>query len=287
MSAGERTQFELVEQFWSDLVAVDQRILARARRLEARRRLRRTLALAVLVLLGLAAIGLAAKALLEGEDAPESFPASATIESGALPGSVRLLPVRTPDPVGGPPWGIRVFYTPSQACFQVGRVVKGKLVALGVNGAFHDDGRYHPLPVEAEVCSGGRNRRPRFGAGSSQITTASGLPNQKGCVEPGRQTRSERRPCRTSELRRIFYGLAGPGVAQVTLRVPGVRQTHQLTRDKRGTYLFVLKGRTPRKGAITGRYRDGTVCALPGPFEPTRFGRQSRRCLELLLRNRR
>src|SRR3954468_4698809 len=55
------------------------------------------------------------------------------------PGTSRLLGVRTADPRGGPPWGIRVF-TSSRGypCAQYGRVVGGRLVRIGRDGKAHE-----------------------------------------------------------------------------------------------------------------------------------------------------
>jgi hypothetical protein len=55
------------------------------------------------------------------------------------PGSSRLLGVRTPDPTGGPPWGIRVFRSSrGYRCAQYGRVVEGRLVRIGRDGKAHE-----------------------------------------------------------------------------------------------------------------------------------------------------
>ncbi len=64
-----------------------------------------------------------------------------------------LTPVRTPDPDGGPPWGIRITSTSrGAACIQVGRVVDDQLVVLGRDGAFGNDGRAHVVPVGRDIC---------------------------------------------------------------------------------------------------------------------------------------
>jgi hypothetical protein len=55
------------------------------------------------------------------------------------PGSSRLLGVRTADPRGGPPWGIRVFTSSRRyPCAQYGRVVGGRLVRIGRDGKAHE-----------------------------------------------------------------------------------------------------------------------------------------------------
>jgi hypothetical protein len=65
-------------------------------------------------------------------------------------GGARLLPLRAPDPAGGLPWGMRIVHTTrGLVCVQIGRVDDNQLGQLGVDGAFHDDGRFHPLPTDA------------------------------------------------------------------------------------------------------------------------------------------
>lgn len=55
------------------------------------------------------------------------------------PGTSRLLAVRTSDPAGGPPWGIRVFRSSrAYPCAQYGRVVGGRLVRIGRDGKAHE-----------------------------------------------------------------------------------------------------------------------------------------------------
>src|ERR1019366_2439190 len=67
-----------------------------------------------------------------------------------VPGGARLPPVRAPDPAGGLPWGMRIIHTPrGLICVQIGRVYDDQLGQLGVDGAFHNDGRFHPLPTDA------------------------------------------------------------------------------------------------------------------------------------------
>src|SRR5579872_4709844 len=67
---------------------------------------------------------------------------------GLLAGTVRMLPIAAPDPAGGPDWGMRVLSTSrGEGCLQLGRIVDGKLGALGQDDAFANDGRFHELPV--------------------------------------------------------------------------------------------------------------------------------------------
>ena len=115
------------------------------------RRLRRgsLLALAAVPL----AVGVAFASGLVQVGAPvktvEGFDSTSSGFGAVLPESVQVLRISTPDPQGGPPWGIRVFSTSrGVGCIQVGRLVDGEIGVLGSDGAFGDDGRFHvELPV--------------------------------------------------------------------------------------------------------------------------------------------
>jgi hypothetical protein len=109
--------------------------------------------LVVLVLvLGTAAITLAATGvILTGSPVGTVRAPIATVGEGIpVAGGARLLPLRAPDPAGGLPWGLRITHTTrGLICVQLGRVDDGQLGQLGVDGAFHDDGSFHPLPTDA------------------------------------------------------------------------------------------------------------------------------------------
>jgi hypothetical protein len=72
---------------------------------------------------------------------------------GALtPDSVRALAVQTEDPDGGLPWGLRLATTTRKlGCLEAARLQDGKLGVLGRDGAFANDGRFHPIPDSAVV----------------------------------------------------------------------------------------------------------------------------------------
>jgi hypothetical protein len=221
---------------------------------------------------------------------------------GALvPGTVRMLPIGAPDPVGGPDWGMRVLSTTrGQGCIQIGRLLDGKLGALGQDDAFADDGRFHELPVSAafdiDGCAllDGRGRlftnvtadeRPA----SAWIGTGERLggcvPATAGPYEKGlRLTRQERemglKPvpiCPQSDLRNIYYGLLGPEAQSVTYVLDGQRHT-LATVGSDGAYMFVTRASAhqllnfanagtadivPVDGPIKEiHYRDGSTCHL-------------------------
>ena len=107
---------------------------------------------ALALVLATAAITLATTGvILTGSPVGTVHAPSATVGEGIpVAGGVRLLPLRAADPAGGLPWGMRIIHTTrGLICVQVGRVYDGQLGQLGVDGAFHDDGRFHPLPTDA------------------------------------------------------------------------------------------------------------------------------------------
>ncbi|HSZ14243.1 MAG TPA: hypothetical protein VK790_09425 [Solirubrobacteraceae bacterium] len=108
--------------------------------------------IALVLVLATAAITLAATGvILTGSPVRTARAPIATADEGIpVAGGARLLPLRAPDPAGGLPWGMRIIHTTrGLVCVQIGRVYHGQLGQLGVDGAFHDDGRFHPLPADA------------------------------------------------------------------------------------------------------------------------------------------
>ncbi len=106
----------------------------------------------VALALATAAITLAATGvILTGSPVGTARAPIATAGEGIpVAGGERLLPLRAPDPAGGLPWGMRIIHTTrGLICVQLGRVYDNQLGQLGVDGAFHNDGRFHPLPIDA------------------------------------------------------------------------------------------------------------------------------------------
>ncbi len=165
---------DAIDRFGQELVLTGRRRAIGRRPLRERfgRRFARTssrrgasahmrLALLVFVLvLATAAITLAATGvILTGSPVGTVAAPSATVGEGIpVKGGERLLPLRVADPAGGLPWGMRIVHTTrGLVCVQIGRVYHGQLGQLGVDGAFADDGRFHPLPADAlpEVLANG------------------------------------------------------------------------------------------------------------------------------------
>jgi hypothetical protein len=108
--------------------------------------------IALALVLATAAITLAATGvILTGSPVGTVRAPIATAGEGIpVAGGARLLPLRAADPAGGLPWGMRIIHTTrGLICVQIGRVNGDQLGQLGVDGAFHNDGRFHPLPTDA------------------------------------------------------------------------------------------------------------------------------------------
>jgi hypothetical protein len=127
-----------------------------------------------------------------------------------------LLGVRAADPDGGPPWGIEVAFETHAAnpyglpgvCVGLGRVVGGRIGYLGEDGAFDNDGLFHPASL------------------------ASGLVEAAGdCVGPSRHTKvslSNAASFITGEI--VANGRLGCKLVAPPLRLPR-RYRGRLTAD--------------------------------------------------------
>jgi len=183
---------------------------------------------------------------------------------GIAPGTVRLLPLSAPDPHGGLPWGMRVLSTTrGVGCLQVGRLLDGRLVALGQDGAFGDDGRAHELPLSTNVerlnCSFLDGRGRIFDSVTIESQAASAAPGVH-CEPPGTYAPSHRAthsPCPLADERNLYYGLLGPDATSLTYSIGGESQT-VATQGPDGAYLIVTPGTTHRySGAAGSRERKG------------------------------
>ena len=224
-------------------------------------------------------------------------------ELGALtPGTVRLLPISTPDPQGGPPWGLRVLSTTrGVGCIQVGRLLDGKLGVLGQDDAFGNDGSFHELPVSGTfdqfACAALDGKGHIFnnvteadlpasawrgsGGVSKGCVPATASPAEKGSdITPAEKKRSGVKPppiCPQSDERNLYYGLLGPDANSITYTLAGRRHTLR-TIGSEGAYLIVTKAPVhqlldfadagtadvvPADGPITElHYRNGATCHL-------------------------
>ncbi len=202
-------------------------------------------------------------------------------------GSVAMMPLQAPDPAGGLPWGMRVLSTTrGVGCIQVGRVLDGKLGALGRDGIFHDDGRFHELPAKGAfdpfACSALDANGRIFNNVTVGEEPASGawLYARGSCVAPHAdryENPEHRRRCPIADERNLYYGMLGPDAVSVTYVTRGQSRTIP-TVGGEGAYLIVTRaarrqlfdfgglgtsGVVPVDSPITElHYRDGSTCHL-------------------------
>ena len=181
---------------------------------------------------------------------PPSSAASGSADAPSV-SSVRLLALRVADPQGGPPWGMRLLSTTrGLLCAQVGRVAHGQLGELGVDGAFHDDGRFHALA-----------------AGQLPEVGGQGIAADGDCVAPketfageidGLDRNALSNPMAglaLSQRREISFGLLGPHALAISYR-SGSRTLRRRVLAGLGAYLIVAPAR--QSGHL------GTSGAAPG-----------------------
>ncbi len=222
-----------------------------------------------------------------GAPAPKSplqlFTAPRTGAGALTPGTVRMLPVSTPDPAGGAPWGIREFATSrGLGCIEVGRLAAGKLVAVGQDYTFGNDGRFHELKVASggagygDWC-GALDRNHRLFLNDTWGAQPASAWNSR-CYAPGTPAGGHQPgepECPAADERNLYFGLLGPDAKSVTYRLEG--HSHTLpTSGPEGAYLIVTRstpgqllkgvgagGVVPVDGPIREiHYRDGATCHL-------------------------
>ncbi|HEV2981641.1 MAG TPA: hypothetical protein VGX51_09435 [Solirubrobacteraceae bacterium] len=215
---------------------------------------RRAVAPAIVAVMVLGGAASGALLIATGRPLPPASVLPANPETGLgqpLADSVAPVPIRAPDPEGGPAWGMRVLRTTrGLVCLQGGRIVNGQLGGLGTGYAFGADGRFHPfLPADAiatDACPAVGSRAPAFLPGPPVIVTANALPlagenvapgDQVHCDLPGQSDWGVR--CPQSELREVAMGLLGPAVAAIEVSAPSGSFTVR-PYGPDGAYLIVL-----------------------------------------------
>ncbi len=223
---------------------------------------------ALVLVLATAAITLAATGvILTGAPVGTVRAPIATAGEGIpVAGGARLLQLRAADPAGGLPWGMRIVHTTrGLICVQIGRVYHDQLGQLGVDGAFHDDGRFHRLPTDAlpDVLAdaagwmGGNCASPGdIYAGDSvglELSAATSPPRGAGVP---------------SDRREISFGLLGVHAVSVTYR-EGSRTRIQPVLPGLGAYLIVQRYTSGRPlGSVSetdGRDEQGNYSSPAGP----------------------
>ncbi len=176
------------------------------------------------------------------------------------PGGSRLLALRVADPAGGPPWGMRlVTTTRGLECVQIGRVRDGQLGELGIDGAFHDDGRFHPIPAAALPRD--EYHHQIFDSLLGSATTSCHLSGQAIAgghvgVSPSAAAETPRDGGPASSLRDLYYGLLGPQAVSVSYRLQGSKLSDPVLAPL-GAYLIVARA-DPDQQLGTGSESLGT-----------------------------
>jgi hypothetical protein len=220
--------------------------------------------------------------LPEGDPVPTA-PAEQRVSLPDMdPGTTQVLPLRAPDPEGGLPWGMAITRTQDGrlVCRQVGRVQDGRLGVVGRDGAFDDDGRFHPLAPDSNQsgdCGGVPPDGELRGGADQPPIPASGYTGDVlgpvgGCREdaplaemsPSMQRLYRDIPvCGPSNLRVVKHGFAGRDAVRIEYAGRTVRPDPKLS----GAYLFVLRA-TNRPLTLTITHRDGSVCRSTYPTPP-------------------
>lgn len=236
----------------------------------ARARLRRLRvpALALGALLASGTIALAASDLiLTGSPVAPSDQHSSSVGNGVpAPGASELLPLRVSDPEGGLPWGMRVVHTTrGKLCLQIGRVKEGELGELGVDGAFNDDGRFHPLPASALPSLARDGQQPAGDANTSCNLTGEAVVAQNTGLDRSAAGLPSRAHVAIAHRRDVYFGVLGPDAVSVSYVAGDGRHTEPVVPGS-GIYLIVqpmASGEQVGTGATAiGTYGDA-VPSLP------------------------
>jgi hypothetical protein len=129
---------------------------------------------------------------------------------------------------------------------QVGRIVDGRIGVLGSDGAFHDDGRFHPLSIDY-LDAGSSNCGTEDANGNAFLNEEAfgvpvdGLISGEGEVSGGcYQPRPATRQCPPGDRRNLYYGLLGPDATSITYLAADGKEHVMATAGPDGAYLVVL-----------------------------------------------
>jgi hypothetical protein len=228
----------------------------------------RLLALALGCVLATTTIALAATGvILTGAPVRPEGPLNPSAGEGIpAPGASQLLALRVPDPEGGLPWGMRIVRTTrGEVCEQIGRVQDGQLGELGVDGVFHDDGRFHPIP--ADVLPETSRAGSRSAENDATETVSCQLAGQVTVGEHVGVDRSagaadgHERALPRSELRDLSFGILGAEAVSVSYREGASVRTDPVLAPL-GAYLIVRRTARHQQAGV-GYESRGTEGDLP------------------------
>jgi hypothetical protein len=271
---------DAMDRFGQELVRAGRRRHAGWRRLPAlfgtrfgrtssrRRAYVRVGLVALALVLATAAITLAATGvILTGSPVATVRAPIATADEGIpVAGGARLLPLRATDPAGGLPWGMRIIHTTrGLICVQIGRVHDNQLGQLGVDGAFHNDGRFHPLPTDAlpDTLADAVGWMAGNCSSSGDIYAGDSVGLQlSAATSPGPSAGVP------ADRREISFGLLGVHAVSVTYR-EGSKTHTQPVLPGSGAYLIVQRYTSGRPlGSVSetdGRDEPGNYSGPAGP----------------------
>jgi hypothetical protein len=228
------------------------------------------------VVFGLAGVALAASGLLSGSPVRPEVPLNAAAGNG-LPvaaGASAHLALLAADPGGGLPWGMRIEHTTrGQLCVQVGRVDGAQLGELGLDSAFGNDGRFHPLPATVLP--------PGYGGSAGQVECVPDgqtvifedlnadrsavrlLPAEFSGPPPKHPGEAPSGVPRVGDLRALAYGVLGPHAVSITYKtLTGVR-TIPVSRPTGGFLIVepagIIKSNDTIGGSISGSAEPSSV----------------------------
>jgi hypothetical protein len=217
---------ETLESELRQVVEVPSKGARRRLPIPPRARLGLVVPIAVVLLAGgtlaLAATGV----ILRGSAVPAAAPVGPA-EGIGDPVSSRLLPLRVQDPGGGLPWGMRIVETSrGLVCAQVGRVDNGQLGELGTDGAFSNDGLFHPFPSGVSQSFPGSSIEDGTNieggtctlAGSGGTAWGSAVAAELWGVDKNAAFAHGHFISTSSQGRDISYGLLGPHAVRVGYR---------------------------------------------------------------------
>ncbi len=144
-----------------------------------------------------------------------------TVKPSSTPRSSAKIAAVVADPAGGLPWAIRVVHSGRLTCVQLGRLDHGSLGVIGQDGAFSNDGRFHPIAPSTTLAA---RCVQNDSAGHAYLDIVNEAQPANGVVPT---VVSARRPalcpaaiCPQRDLRIVQYGLLGPGTASITYKLP-------------------------------------------------------------------
>jgi hypothetical protein len=150
-------------------------------------------------------------------------------------------------------------------CVQIGRVYGDQLGQLGVDGAFHNDGRFHPLPADAlpDVLASASGWMAGNCAGQGDTYAGDSVGLELSAATSPRQGTAV-----LADRREISFGLLGVHAVSVTYR-EGTETRTQAVLPRLGAYLIVQRYRSGRplgsSSETGGRDEPGNHSSPAGP----------------------